>query len=76
MHRAPCTGTLFRMATYTRRIVYLSDPQWAALQRQAQAEHTSISALIRALLSVPVALRAAHSAQAGRDALLSKINRR
>ena len=38
---------MYRMATYKRRIVYLSDEEWEALRAQARGETTTISNLIR-----------------------------
>jgi Arc/MetJ-type ribon-helix-helix transcriptional regulator len=35
------------MSTYKRRIVYLSDIEWTALQAQAHERRTTISAVIR-----------------------------
>jgi hypothetical protein len=38
------------MATYKRRVVYLSDDEWAALETEAHERRTTISALIRGRL--------------------------
>lgn len=50
---APCTGYHVPMATYKRRIVYLSDEEWAWLVEEAKASELSVSALIRSMLAVP-----------------------
>ena len=45
VHRAPCT--MHPMATMKRRIVYLSDDQWARLLAEAASRERTVSALIR-----------------------------
>ena len=79
---------MHRMSTYKRRIVYLSDEEWATLHQESKAREQTISSLIRDWLRDawtptppperkglgPIAPIA--TSQSQRDDLLRKINRK
>lgn len=41
------------MSTYKRRIIYVSDIEWSALQERAHERRTTISALVRQAVREP-----------------------
>lgn len=66
-----------------RRIVWLSDEEWAALGSIAQANKSTVSAMIRSMIESPTERRPhmlpvtnAKDAQAKRDAILRGVNRK
>jgi hypothetical protein len=79
------------MAIYKRHVIYLSDEEWKEIKAHARDADTTMSAYIRSRLVDEEAVRAVASVrllaeladrrpetaqtQAGRDAILRKINR-
>lgn len=49
VHRGTCT--VHRMATQKRRVVYLSDAEWAIVEAEARRHAMTISAYLRSLIT-------------------------
>jgi macrodomain Ter protein organizer (MatP/YcbG family) len=67
---------MYRMATQKRRIIYLSDEDWARLGAKSRAEKRTISALIRDLLEDAPRDRAEAAAWEGTSPDLRPFNSR